>query len=155
MLVSKKQELYIYEEEQATPSSTTQHHTLNKSLRAKCLLLVTVIAVMSMVVAARSESIVQSGYELVAVKAQLVKAEKENEQMHLDIAKLKSPQRIQQIATKDLGMIVPKNVYCSTQQQTPVMAQPAVSQKTAQPQTNFVHNILNFLNLNKVEANKG
>lgn len=150
MLVSKKQEFYIYEEEQAAPSSTVNKCTLNKRLRAKCLLLACVVAIMAMVIIARSETIVRSGYELVAVKAQLVKVEQDNEQLRLEIAKLKSPQRIQHIATSDLGMIVPSNVYCSVAKELPAVAQQAVPQQPGIAQT-----ILNLFNFNKVEASKG
>ena len=37
--------------------------------------------------------------------------EKDNEMLRLDIAKLKSPDRIQQIAASKLGMIVPQQTF--------------------------------------------
>jgi cell division protein FtsL len=66
---------------------------------------------MAMLVTMQSASIVNAGYELVQIKAQMAALEKNNDQLKLDIAKLKSPQRIQAIATQDLGMIIPKSVY--------------------------------------------
>ena len=51
------------------------------------------------------------GYELVQAQQAAVRLEQQNEQLRIEIARLKSPQRIQSIAAKDLGMVIPKQVY--------------------------------------------
>ena len=114
MLVSKKQNWENYQEAAATPAvkpSAKPQTGQSKSLRSKCVAAITLFAVMAMLVTLQSASIVKSGYELVQIKAQLAALEKENDYIRLDIAKLKSPQRIQTIATRELGMITPKNIY--------------------------------------------
>ena len=52
----------------------------------------------------------------------LAASEQENERLKIDIAKLKSPRRIKDIATSSLGMEVPENVYFT---QLPVRIQGA------------------------------
>ena len=41
--------------------------------------------------------------------------EKENEALRVEIAHLKSPQRIKELATAKLGMIVPESAYFSSE----------------------------------------
>lgn len=110
MLVSKKQEWDLYQE-QPVIDNTAQQPVVNTVLRVKLLTVVTLLALIAMFITVRSEAIIGAGYDLVQSKAQLIKAERENELLRLDIAKLKSPQRIQAIATKELGMVVPPDVY--------------------------------------------
>ncbi|MGI6092582.1 MAG: cell division protein FtsL [Veillonellaceae bacterium] len=117
MLASRKQDWVIEEEQQQqqiAPSSDKGLKHKNAKLRLKCFMMVTMIAIAAMFVTIRSEAIIRAGYELVQTKAQILKYEKENEMLRLDIAKLKSPQRIQQIATAQFGMVVPQNVYCAS-----------------------------------------
>jgi hypothetical protein len=54
---------------------------------------------------------VNAGYELVESRASLAKIESQNEILRLETAQLKSPQRIQDIAVGQLGMVNPKTVY--------------------------------------------
>lgn len=112
MLVNKRQE-WDYQEEHSEKKQAVQAPRLNVTLRARCLTFVLLVAVMAMFVTARSEAIISAGYDLVKNKAQVAKIEKENELLRLEIAKLKSPERIQTIATKNLGMVLPQNVYCA------------------------------------------
>lgn len=114
MLVSKKQNWEMYQEPAATPAReplTRPHVKTGSGLRSQCIIVISLVAVMAMLVTLQSASIVKAGYELVQIKAQMAKLEKENDYIKLDIAKLKSPQRIQLIATQQLGMITPKTVY--------------------------------------------
>ena len=87
------------------------HHCLNTHLRSRCLLLVLLLAVMGMALTTCSSIGASRGYELVQAQQAAVRLEQENEQMKIEIARLKSPQRIQSIAAKDLGMVIPKQVY--------------------------------------------
>jgi cell division protein FtsL len=66
----------------------------------------------------QSASLIQSGYDLVQLKGQAAQLEKNNELLRLDIAKLKSPERIQQIATDQLGLVQSKNTYYGTKNTT-------------------------------------
>jgi cell division protein FtsL len=55
------------------------------------------------------------GYELVAIQQQADQMEQENERLKIEIAKLKSPDRIKSIAQDQLGMSVPKQTYFSSE----------------------------------------
>ena len=112
MLVNRKENWEIYQEP-ATPA-TKPAVRVNTAKKSNCMLFIGVVAILSMLVTLQSAIIVKAGYELVQVKAQVVQKEKANDSLRLDIAKLKSPQRIQQIAMQDLGMVVPKTVYHAT-----------------------------------------
>lgn len=155
MLVNKKQDWELYEE--PSTLSKTEHlpqiSRLNIALRVKCLVTVIIATIIAMVVTVQSESIVRTGYNLVKMKAQVAKIEKENEVLRLDIAKLKSPQRIQQIATTQLGMVVPQNIYCAATADNAVNKQgnqtsSNVKDKTANSQAT------NLLTTGKAEASK-
>lgn len=113
MLVNKKQDWDIYQQPEV-PSVKKKHVVKpDVALRVKCLTTVVMIIGIAMFLTASSEMIIRSGYELVQMKLQVLKLEKENELLQLDIAKLKSPQRIQNIATTELGMVIPQSVYCA------------------------------------------
>lgn len=119
----------------------------NRSLRVRCLTLAVFLTVMGVFVMARSAMIVSEGYALVEMKSQAIKLDKENEVLRLEVAKLKSPQRIQAIATTQLGMVVPANVYCA------VNAQPKESQTAAaEKEGGLVNGVVNMLKAAKAEA---
>lgn len=147
MLVNKKQNWEMYQEPAATPAqkpSSRPHTKTNSGLRSKCIIVISLIAVMAMLVTLQSASIVKAGYELVQIKAQMAKMEKENDYIKLDIAKLKSPQRIQLIATQELGMITPKAVYHASAS----VSQPA----KAGDEGKVASRAANVLGMNKAEA---
>ena len=48
-----------------------------------------------------------AGYELVSMQQQVVQLTRDNEELSLEVAELKSPTRIQQIAQDKLGMVLP------------------------------------------------
>jgi len=110
MLANRKQQNDVYQQ-QATPTTIRSLPKLDIVLRTKCLITVVLIAVVAIFVTVRSETIIRAGYDLVQMKSQALSLQRENQQLRLDIAKLKSPQRIQYIATAELGMVVPQNVY--------------------------------------------
>lgn len=120
MLVNRKQEwIELPQQERAQKAVTAASTRPDNSLKRKCLQLIFLFAAAAMLVTVQSESIVRSGYDLVELKAQAAKLEKENELLRLDIAKLKSPERIQQIATQQLGMVLPQNTYYAAKQPAP------------------------------------
>jgi cell division protein FtsL len=110
MLVNRKQQNDVYEQHEA-PSIIRSLPKLDIALRAKCLTTVILIAIVAIFVTVRSEAIIRAGYDLVQIKSQALSLQRENELLRLDIAKLKSPQRIQYIATAELGMVMPQSVY--------------------------------------------
>jgi len=115
MLAKRKEEFELYQEVPVVKSFEIPKPKLNTNLRAKCFILVVLISIMAMFTIIRSAENVSRGYELVSIKAQADKLEGSNEQLKVDIAYMKSPQRIKQIATQNLGMIVPKEVYFASQ----------------------------------------
>ena len=84
---------------------------LNHLLRSRCRLFLIVFMVFSMAIVIRHGIIASRGYALVATNNQADHLELENERLRVEIAQLKSPQRIKQIAEDELGMIVPRKMY--------------------------------------------
>lgn len=84
---------------------------INTALRSRCFTLVIVTALMASIVALGNQLIASRGYELVQAKQAAERLELENEHLKVDIAQLKSPQRIKDIAIRQLGMVVPESVY--------------------------------------------
>ena len=80
-------------------------------MRRRCKTLLALLAVMAMTITVRSGISASRGYDLVHTEQQAEAIEQENERLKIDIAKLKSPRRIKDIATGKLGMEVPENVY--------------------------------------------
>jgi cell division protein FtsL len=111
MLVNKKQDWDIYQQQELPSIKKKYSVKPDIALRVKCLTTAIIVVFVAMFLTACSEAIIRSGYELVQMKLQVIKLEKENELLKLDIAKLRSPQRIQNIATAELGMVMPQSVY--------------------------------------------
>ena len=86
---------------------------LNHLLRSRCRVAFVIISVLAMLVVVRSGINASRGYALVATQNQAQELEQENERLRVEIAKLKSPSRIKQIAAEELGMAVPKKLYFS------------------------------------------
>lgn len=113
MLAERKREFELYYDEEVQVSNIDKNLDLkiNNEFRNKCLILISLILFLAMVTMVRSEMVVNNGYELVQLKGQVNKLDQDNERLKLDIAKLKSPERIQTIAVGKLGMTIPQNVY--------------------------------------------
>jgi len=86
---------------------------LNHLLRSRCRVAFVVFAILAMAVVIRSGICASRGYALVETQNQAQQLELENERLRVEIAQLKSPQRIKQIAEDKLGMIVPRKMYFS------------------------------------------
>ncbi|MDQ0203475.1 cell division protein FtsL [Pectinatus haikarae] len=84
---------------------------LNNKLRLRCFFLVVIVSAMGMFITFRNGVAASQGYELVKMKQSVSSLEKENSRLKLDIAGLKSPERIKGIAVKDLGMVLPPQIY--------------------------------------------
>ncbi|MEN6413702.1 MAG: hypothetical protein ABFC84_13235 [Veillonellales bacterium] len=152
MLASKKKQWVVIEEEQTAPTSDKGLPKVNGALRAKCFIMVIFAVTIAFFGTIRSETIVRDGYELVQMKAQVVKLEKENELLRLDIAKMKAPQRIQHIAATQLGMVLPQTVYCAT---TAADAPTGDSPMNGYEEKNLVNRVLNAVQSAKAEASQG
>lgn len=148
MLVNKRQEWFVYEEQVAPPVETPSPR-LKRRGKLNFLSAIFIAAVMALLVTVQSAAIVQAGYDLVQMKAQLAKLEKENELLRLDIAKLKSPQRIQHIATSQLGMVVPERIYCSANTTNTAEKAQGTTGSTVAAE------IRNFFTVGRAEASKG
>lgn len=62
--------------------------------------------------------IFSSGHDLVGKQTEIVELTKANDQLSLDVAELKSPIRIQEIAQKNLGMVLPDAFLYSSKSAT-------------------------------------
>lgn len=86
---------------------------LNHLLRSRCRIAFIVISILAMLVVIRSGISASRGYVLVNTQNQAQQIEQENERLKVEIAKLKSPQRIKEIAENELGMDIPPRMYFS------------------------------------------
>ena len=118
MLAKRKlefDEFEIYEAQPTQDQAAISIPQVDRKLRKRCFILIAVFAALAMFTTIRSEMIVSKGYALVQVKSQATQLESENERLKLENAKLKSPQRIKNMAMSNLGMIVPEEVYFASQ----------------------------------------
>lgn len=118
MLVKRKEEFDYRRDYAAVETAAPARANSPKKLRLRCVALLVLFAAMAMFVTARSEKIVSDGYALVQMKLQTEKLVKDNEMLKLEIARLKSPQRIKEVAINQLGMIVPQDVYFASKSGT-------------------------------------
>ncbi|WP_294160542.1 cell division protein FtsL [uncultured Selenomonas sp.] len=84
---------------------------LNQKWRSRLTWSILIVAVLALALTMRAGLSANRGYALVKTQQQAAQIEQENERLKIDIAKLKSPKRIKDIATSRLGMEVPQNVY--------------------------------------------
>lgn len=85
------------------------------TLRSRCIVLFIISAILAGFFIYRNGVATVEAYQLNQIRSQTVKIEAENSRLHLDIAYLKSPERIQEIATQQLGMILPDKFFFSNQ----------------------------------------
>ena len=90
------------EREQRTFRLIKSRPKLDRNLRSRCQIAFIIISILAMLVTIRSGISASRGYALVATQNQAQQLEQENE-----------PQRIKQIASEELGMVVPKKMYFS------------------------------------------
>lgn len=84
---------------------------VNNALRSRCIILFVVVIALAGFFILRSGVAASNAYYLNQLKNQSTVLEAENSRLHLEIAHLKSPERIQSIATQELGMIVPDKFF--------------------------------------------
>ena len=106
---------YYYEEQPAVKPAPRRapkdRPHINSNLRFRMGVIAVALAVTASVTVARTVMSATRGYELVQTQNQAAQLEKENKQLELQIAEMRSPERIKNIATNDLGMSVPRDVY--------------------------------------------
>ena len=83
------------------------------TLRSRCIILFFISTILAGFFIYRNGIATMQAYHLNQLRSQTVKIEAENSRLHLDIAYLKSPERIQEIATRQLGMILPDKFFFS------------------------------------------
>lgn len=88
------------------------------------------VFIASTLVITLSSRVDSAGYELVKEKEVLTELQKENEQLHLELARLKSPERIQRIAKNDLKMRVPESTCYPSSRRIAAPTPPKPMQKT-------------------------
>ena len=88
---------------------------LDTRLRTHGQLLFLTMTVLALLVTVGSGISASRGYELVAIQQQADQLEQENDRLKIEIAKLKSPERIKSIARDQLGMEVPRQTYFSSE----------------------------------------
>ena len=128
MLAKQQYRWETPQEEQPIAPVVKQPIPPNVRLRSKCFTLIVIAVVMGMFAAVQSAAVARAGYGLVQAKADVAKAEKENELLRLEVARLKSPQRIETIAVQHLGMVQPKKAYyAAAAERIPVAPEPVNS----------------------------
>lgn len=146
MLAKRKEEWMQQPEPQRVPLTVAAARPRpHPSLRKQFLQLVLLAAALAMLITVHSAVMVGAGYDLVEMKAQAAKLERDNDLLRLEIAKLKSPQRIQQIATSQLGMVTPNTALYATS--APADDKAVGSEKYARAG--------GILRMSKAEASKG
>ncbi|MBQ1470046.1 MAG: cell division protein FtsL [Schwartzia sp.] len=108
---------YYYEEQpakvvQPAPKRALRERPhINTNLRFRVGVLAVALTLTASITVARTVINATRGYELVQTQNQAAQLERENKQLELQIAEMRSPERIKNIATNDLGMSVPRDVY--------------------------------------------
>lgn len=104
----------ITRQQQKQARSIRQRPQVNGALRSACLVLFLITTAMTIFFLIRSGMAAESAYALNQIKSKANVLESDNARLRLDIAQLKSPERIQAIAVQELGMIMPDKFFFST-----------------------------------------
>lgn len=105
--------IYDIPVEQSKLRIISKRPKLDHLLRSRCRVAFVIISILAMLVVVRSGINASRGYMLVDTQNQAQALEQENERLRVEIAKLKSPGRIRQIAEDELKMVLPKRMYFS------------------------------------------
>ena len=125
-MLARQEEYYEEEQRVLTPEEEARElrkipkeplfkTVLDTRLRSHGQLLFLTMTVLALLVTVGSGINASRGYELVAIQQQAEQKEQENERLKIEIAKLKSPDRIKAIAKDQLGMEVPRQTYFSSE----------------------------------------
>lgn len=112
MLAAKK---LIYTEQsevvQTPVKATKKQSKLSKNPWSRYFVMVLITVAVALSITGRYAAIARSGYEIAEIKTKVASLEKEHAALELNVASLKSPGRVQGIATTKLGMQLPDKVY--------------------------------------------
>ena len=87
---------------------------LSLQMKVLYLTLWAMVVASSVALASRYAAMAAIGYRMDAIQAQAAALDRENEQLRAQVAVQKSPTRIEEIATRKLGMIRPEKVQLAT-----------------------------------------
>ncbi len=90
---------------------------INTNLRSRALVLAMVLTVAASIITARSILSAVRGAEMLQTVREATQLESENQELEIEINRLKSPQHIKDFAINHLGMVVPKDVYFAADKQ--------------------------------------
>ena len=118
-MLAKRQEEYKeeYELKQIEAEVPKAYHIprpvlhIDWHLRSRCKLLLVLLSIMGMLVTFQSGRSASRGYDLVQIQQETTRLENDNERLKIEIAHMKSPQRIKAIAAQKLNMVIPESVY--------------------------------------------
>ena len=95
----------------------TERPHINTNLRSRALVLALVLTTAASIITARSILNAVRGAEMLQTVREATQLENENQELELEISKLKSPQHIKDVAINRLGMVVPRDVYFAAEKQ--------------------------------------
>ena len=120
-MLARREEEYDYEPLVAEPAPQLEEakeplirREVNTNLRNCLRALFFLIAFGAMVVTLLGGIGAKNGYTLLDTQQRADQLEQENERLKIEIAQMKSPERVRRIATEKLGMSTPKTVYFAT-----------------------------------------
>lgn len=82
-----------------------------KRFRSKICVMLLAVTVLIGIIIYQNSLIAAKGYEIVKIRMEAVNLEAENARLRITNAHLKSPARIKEIATRELGMVIADRVY--------------------------------------------
>ena len=108
-MLAAERKRYSYEQDYVFESDHSPKRNVKKkqNVKLKTVLLIVVGFVLGLTVILRYAYIVESKYQLESMKKELIKIERENQILKVQLTELKSLDRIESIATSELGMIEP------------------------------------------------
>lgn len=103
----------------ARPNLSTRKKTrvvwkLSFQMKVLYVTLWAMVVASSVALASRYAAMAAVGYRMDGIRVQAAALDRENEQLRAQVAGLKSPTRIEEIATRKLGMIRPEKVQLAT-----------------------------------------
>ncbi len=108
-MLAAERKRYSYEQDYTfesdhSPKRSAKH---KQNIKFKTVLLIVIGFLLGLTVILRYAYIVESKYKLESMKKELVKIERENQILKVQLTELKSLDRIESIAKSELGMIEP------------------------------------------------
>lgn len=112
--VDYEEKVVVYPQKQIVKNRFKNRQTINTTLRNRIFTLAFIALFGGVCLTFLNTYIGVRGYDVSKMRQEALEIEQYNERMKVDIAHLKSPKRIQDIAIHQLGMIVPQEVYFAT-----------------------------------------